>query len=57
MEKLFPYALVSTAVFLASVVALFVCVRRRTGGWLALAGALPVSPGPVTVCGLSAGPG
>jgi hypothetical protein len=42
MEKLFPYALVSTTVFLASVVALFVYVRRRTGGWLALAGALPV---------------
>jgi hypothetical protein len=42
MEKLFPYALVSTAVFLASVVVLFVYLRRRTGGWLALAGALPV---------------
>ena len=42
MERLFPYALVSTTVFLASVVALFVYLRRRTGGWLALAGALPV---------------
>ena len=42
MEKLFPYALVSTPVFLASVVVLFVYLRRRAGGWLALAGALPV---------------
>lgn len=42
MEKLLPYALVSTPVFLASVVVLFVYLRRRAGGWLALAGALPV---------------
>ena len=42
MEKLFPYALVSTASFLASVAVLFVYLRRRAGGWLALAGALPV---------------
>jgi hypothetical protein len=42
MEKLFPYALVSTPVFLASVVVLFVYLRRRAGGWLAMAGALPV---------------
>jgi hypothetical protein len=42
MEKLFPYALVSTPVFLASVVVLFIYLRRRTGGWLALAGTLPV---------------
>jgi hypothetical protein len=42
MERLFPYAVVSTAFFLASVVVLFVYLRRRAGGWLALAGALPV---------------
>ena len=42
MEKLFPYALVSTTVFLASVVVLFVYLRRRAGGWLALAGVLTV---------------
>jgi hypothetical protein len=42
MEKLFPYALVSTASFLASVVVLFVYLRRRACGWLALAGTLPV---------------
>lgn len=42
MEKLFPYALVSTVFFLASVTVLFVYLRRRAGGWLALAGVLPV---------------
>jgi hypothetical protein len=42
MEKLFPYALVSTASFLASVVVLFAYLCRRAGGWLALAGTLPV---------------
>ena len=42
MEKYFPYAVVSTAFFLVSVVALFVYLRRRAGSWLALAGALPV---------------
>jgi hypothetical protein len=42
MEKLFPYALVSTASLLASVAVLFEYLRRRAGGWLALAAALPV---------------
>ena len=42
MERLLPYAVVSTASFLASVVLLFVYLRRRVGEWLALAGVLPV---------------
>ena len=42
MEKLLPYAVVSTASFLASVVLLFVYLRRRVDQWLALAGVLPV---------------
>jgi hypothetical protein len=33
MEKLFPYALVSTAFFLASVVVLFIYLRRRAGAF------------------------
>ena len=41
MEKLLPYAVVSTASFLASVVLLFLYLRRRVGEWLALAGVLP----------------
>ena len=42
MEKLLPYAVVSTASFLASVVLLFAYLRRDVGEWLALAGVLPV---------------
>ena len=42
MESLLPYALVSTSVFLLSAALLFVYVRRRVGGWLALAGVLPI---------------
>ena len=42
MESLLPYAVVSTASFLASVVLLFFYLRGRVGGWLALAGVLPV---------------
>ena len=42
METLLPYAIVSTASFLASVVLLFLYLRRRVDGWLALAGVLPV---------------
>jgi hypothetical protein len=42
MEKLLPYAVVSTASFLASAVLLFLYLRRRVGDWLALAGVLPV---------------
>jgi hypothetical protein len=42
MEKLLPYGIVSTASFLASVVLLFLYLRRRVDDWLALAGVLPV---------------
>jgi hypothetical protein len=42
MESLFPYAIVSTASFLGSVVLLFLYLRRRVDHWLALAGVLPV---------------
>jgi hypothetical protein len=42
MESVTPYAVVSTASFLLSVVLLFVYLRRRVGEWLALAGVLPV---------------
>jgi hypothetical protein len=42
MESLTPFAVVSTATFVLSVVLLFVYVTRRVGEWLALAGALPI---------------
>ena len=42
MESLLPYAVVSTASFLGSVVLLFLYMRRRVDPWLALAGVLPV---------------
>ena len=42
MESLVPYAVISTASFLASAVLLFLYLRRRAGDWLALAGVLPV---------------
>ena len=42
MDSLTPYAVVSTLVFIASVVLLFIWMRRRVGDWLALAGALPL---------------
>jgi hypothetical protein len=42
MESLVPYAVASTSVFLLSAVLLFVYIRRRVGGWLALAGVLPI---------------
>jgi hypothetical protein len=42
MESLVPYAVISTASFLASAVLLFLYLRRRVGDWLALAGVLPV---------------
>ena len=42
MESLLPYAIVSTASFLASVMLLFLYLRRRVGDWLALAGVLPL---------------
>ena len=37
-----PFQLVATALFLLSVVLLFVYVRRRIGPWVALAAALPI---------------
>jgi hypothetical protein len=42
MERLLPYAVVSTASFLTSVVLLFAYLRRHVGEWLALAGVLPL---------------
>jgi hypothetical protein len=42
MEGLLPYAVISTASFLASAVLLFLYLRRRVGDWLAFAGVLPV---------------
>jgi hypothetical protein len=42
MESNLPYAAVSTASFLASVVLLFLYLRRRVGDWVALAGVLPI---------------
>ena len=42
MESIAPYTVPAIAVFLASVVLLFVYLRRRVGPWLALAGAAPV---------------
>jgi uncharacterized membrane protein len=42
MESNLPYAVVAIAGFLASVVLLFVYLRRRVGDWVALAAVLPV---------------
>jgi hypothetical protein len=42
MESRFPYAVVAIAAFLASVVLLFVYLRRRVGDWVALAAVLPI---------------
>lgn len=42
MESLAPYGVVSTSAFLLSAVLLFAYLRRRCGGWLALAGTLPI---------------
>jgi hypothetical protein len=42
MDSPQPFQVAGTAAFLASVVVLFVYIRRRVGGWLALAGVLPV---------------
>jgi hypothetical protein len=42
MEGLTPFAVVSTATFVLSIVLLFLYVRRRVGEWFALAGALPI---------------
>jgi hypothetical protein len=40
MTSALPFQIVSTLVFLLSVVLLFVYVRRRVGGWLALLGSI-----------------
>ena len=42
MESLLPYAVVSTALFLSSIVLLFLILRRAVGSWLALAGVVPL---------------
>ena len=42
IESPTPFQIASTLVFLASVVVMWVYVRRRVGEWLALAAALPV---------------
>ncbi len=42
LESPIPFQVASTLVFLTSIVALFVYVRRRVGEWLALAAALPI---------------
>jgi hypothetical protein len=42
MESRVPYDVVSVTAFLASVVLLFVYMRRRVGDWVALAAVLPV---------------
>ena len=43
MSSVTPYAVASTAVFLLSVVLLFVWMRARVGAWLALAGVAPAA--------------
>jgi hypothetical protein len=42
MESRVPYDVVSVTAFLASVVLLFIYVRRRVGDWVALAAVVPV---------------
>ena len=42
MESQRPFQVVADLAFLSSVTLLFVYIRRRAGGWLALAGALPI---------------
>jgi hypothetical protein len=42
MDNQIPYAIASTALFLTSVVLLFIYIRTRVGEWLALAGVLPI---------------
>jgi hypothetical protein len=42
MQSRVPYDVVAIAAFLASVVLLFVYVRRRVGDWVALAAVLPI---------------
>jgi hypothetical protein len=42
MDGRFPYAVASTGTFLASIVLLFIYLRRRVGDWLALAAVLPI---------------
>jgi hypothetical protein len=42
MESQLPYAIAATTAFLASVVLLFIYLRRRLGDWLSLAAVAPV---------------
>jgi hypothetical protein len=42
MESRLPFDIVAVAAFLASVVLLFIYIRRRVGDWVALAAVLPV---------------
>lgn len=42
MDSARPFQLLAIALFLSSVVLLFIFLRRRVGDWLALAGVLPV---------------
>lgn len=42
IESPIPFQVASTLVFLASVVVLWIYLRRRVGEWLALAGVLPI---------------
>ena len=42
MDSVTPYAVAAVATFLLAAVLLFVYLRRRLGGWLALAGTVPI---------------
>ena len=42
MDSPRPFQVVAVATFIASLTLVFVYVRRRVGGWLALAGILPI---------------
>ena len=42
MDSALPFQVMATVTFLASVVLMFIYVRRRVGPWLALAAALPI---------------
>ncbi len=42
MDSPRPFQLAAVTMFLASIVVVWLYLRRRVGGWLALAGVLPV---------------
>jgi hypothetical protein len=42
LDSQIPFAIAATSMFMASVVLLFVYLRRRVGDWLALAGVAPI---------------